>query len=90
MSEPTPQLMEIARAASLAAPIDASAMFKQLIEAIRDPRPWELLVGCVPIRWQDVLDAHEVYAAALGHSVKTLTAAEKQTAYLNHVMEMLG
>jgi len=30
------------------------------------------------------------YAAALGRSVETLTKAEKQMAYLNHVMEKLG
>jgi len=90
MSEPTPQLMEIARAASDAAPIDASAMFKQLIEAIRGPKHWELLEGCVPLNWQDVLEARWTYARALGRSVEALTAAEKQTAYLNHVMEKLA
>ena len=63
-------------------------IYERLLEGLARQRKWWELSPL--LNWQDVLDAREAYAAALGRSVEELTKAEKQIAWLNQVMEKLG
>jgi len=85
------EIMEIAKASAAVkydGPNDSSLLYEQLIEGLASQH--KTYVRVPVILWQDVLDARGAYAAALGRAVETLTKAEKQLAWMNHVMEKLG
>ena len=64
-----------------------SDIYEDFIDAIRREQNSGLLAMAPTI---SRAEAYRAYADALGRSVATLTEAEKQAAFLNHVMEQLA
>lgn len=85
MSDDLMRIAQDARKANGGPLPSVDEMFRGLMEGVaREKFAWW---SCVEMFVISRAEAYQVYADALGRSVETLTKTEKQTAFLNHVME---